>query len=304
MSPPAELGDDRWHRLLHDRATAPELIAKRLADRRRRRPLLGPDGRLFLVAADHTARGMTGVGDRPFAMASRRDLLARLLVALGTPGVDGLLASPDIVEDLVLLDGLHERVVVGTMNRGGLMGSAWELDDHMTAYDPQSIDRAELDGGKMLLRIDRRDPATLPTIEACARAVTDLAARDLMAMVEPLPYTTTDDGRAVLDPDPDELVRAVGVASGLGSTSARTWLKLPATPDVERVMAATSLPALILGGAPGDDPDREFAAWRRALQVPNVRGLVVGRSLLYPADDDVAAAVATAAAIVRPEEEP
>ena len=65
-------------------------------------------------------------------------------------------------------------------------------------------------------------------------------------------------------------------------------------------MAATSLPGLILGGTPGPDPESAFDEWRRAMAVPNVRGLVVGRSLLYPLDGDVAAAVATAAEIVHP----
>ena len=61
------------------------------------------------------------------------------------------------------------------------------------------------------------------------------------------------------------------------------------------------VPALILGGTPGPDPETAFDEWRRAMAVPNVRGLVVGRSLLYPPDGDVAAAVSTAAQIVHPE---
>jgi hypothetical protein len=36
------------------------------------------------------------------------------------------------------------------------------------------------------------------------------------------------------------------------------------------------------------------------MEVPNVRGLVVGRALLYPADGDVASAIDRAARIVRP----
>jgi len=36
---------------------------------------------------------------------------------------------------------------------------------------------------------------------------------------------------------------------------------------------------------------RELETWRAALAVPNVIGMVVGRSLLYPPDDDVAGAV-------------
>jgi hypothetical protein len=34
-----------------------------------------------------------------------------------------------------------------------------------------------------------------------------------------------------------------------------------------------------------------MASWRKALQMPTVRGFVIGRSLLFPPDDNVAAAV-------------
>ena len=54
-----------------------------------------------------------------------------------------------------------------------------------------------------------------------------------------------------------------------------------------------------LGGDPDANPEQTFAGWGAALQLPAVRGLVVGRTLLYPGDDDVAAAVDTAAALVR-----
>jgi hypothetical protein len=60
------------------------------------------------------------------------------------------------------------------------------------------------------------------------------------------------------------------------------------------------LPTLLLGGDPdGADPDETYAAWQAALALPSVRGLVVGRTLLYPADDDVARAVDTAVSMVR-----
>ena len=37
------------------------------------------------------------------------------------------------------------------------------------------------------------------------------------------------------------------VASSAGATSAYTWLKVPVVDDMERVMAASTLPALLLG---------------------------------------------------------
>jgi hypothetical protein len=291
------VSDERWLDLLATRATDPEAIARALAARSSR-PLLASDGNTFIIAIDHPARGMVGVSGQPFVMADRRDLLERTMTALANPGVDGVMATADILDDLALLGALDGKVAIGSINRGGLMGSAWELDDQLTAHTPEAIVEQGLDGGKMLLRIDLADKRSRYTIESCAEWITELAAAKKMAMLEPLPYTTNADGQAVLDTDDDALVKCVGIANALGASSAYTWLKLPATAQVERVMAATSLPGLILGGTPGPDPETAFDEWRRAMAVPNVRGLVVGRSLLYPPDEDVAAAVAIAAAIV------
>ena len=84
--------------------------------------------------------------------------------------------------------------------------------------------------------------------------------------------------------------------SELGNTAAHTWLKVPIVDDMERVMACSTLPALILGGEVSADPDAAYNSWHKALQLPTVKGLVIGRSLLYPPDDDVAGAVASSAA--------
>jgi hypothetical protein len=65
-----------------------------------------------------------------------------------------------------------------------------------------------------------------------------------------------------------------------------------------RALAATTLPTLLLGGEVSDDPDATYARWARALRLPTVRGLVVGRSLLYPPDGDVVGAVDIAAGLL------
>lgn len=278
------------------RARRPELIAARAAERRRR-PLLGADGRLMIVAADHPARGSLGVRGVPNAMANRYDLLRRLLVALSRPGVDGLLATADIIEDLLLLGALEDKVVFGSMNRGGLQGASFELDDRFTAYDAATIAAMGLDGGKMLTRIDPGDPGTVATLEAAGRAVTELGARGLVAMLEPFMCRRAD-GRVVNDLSAPAVVRSVAIVSGLGSTSSYSWLKLPVTDGMEEVMAATTLPTLLLGGDPAGPPEETYARWKAAIELPGVRGFVIGRALLYPHDGDVAAAVDAACALV------
>ena len=67
---------------------------------------------------------------------------------------------------------------------------------------------------------------------------------------------------------------------------------------MERVTEASTLPTVLLGGESGDRPDEMFARWQKALRLPNVRGLAVGRNILYPPDDDVAAAVDTAVSLL------
>ncbi len=290
--------DDQWLGLIEARLQSPNAAAKALKSRKRRK--LITDSQLFIVAADHTARGMLGVGDDPFAMGDRRKLLEALLVALENPQVDGVLGSADVIDELALLGVLDNKLVFGTMNRGGIMGASWELNDRMTAYTPQDIAARGLDGGKVLLRLADDDAGTGPTIEAVAKAVTQMADLKLPIMVEPLPYTGGNGGPAKYIDDNDKLLRAVSIASGLGSSSAYTWLKVPAGSQVERMMAATTLPGLILGGTPGPDPEATYSSWERAMKVPNVRGLVVGRSLLFPKDGDVVGAIARAARIVRP----
>ncbi|HEY8372096.1 MAG TPA: aldolase [Pseudonocardiaceae bacterium] len=291
--------DAQWAELLHTRATDPAAVARAYAERRRRPGLLSERGTLFLVAADHPARGALGVAGDPLAMADRRSLLERLLVALDNPEVDGVLATPDVVEELLLLGALHDKVVIGSMNRGGLAGASWEIDDRFTAYDARTLAERGLDGGKMLLRLVDDDPGTVPTLQACARAVSELAERGLMAMVEPLPYRRDESGRLVLQKGAAALARAVTVAGGLGTTSAYTWLKLPAPDEPGPVLGATTLPVVVLGGVPSADPAADLASWGAALRHPTVRGLVVGRALLYPPHGDVAAAVAAAADLLR-----
>jgi DhnA family fructose-bisphosphate aldolase class Ia len=280
------------------RARDPEAVAEAAA-RRARRPLLGASGRLMIVAADHPARGALGVGDRRLAMANRADLLERLCVALSRPGVDGVLATADILEDLLLLGVLEDKVVMGSMNRGGLAGAAFEMDDRFTGHRPEDIERMGFDAGKLLVRVDYDDPGSLTTLESAARAVDAMAARRLPVFVEPF-VSRRVDGRVRNDLSAEAVTRSIAIASGLGGTSAYTWLKLPVTDDADdmaEVLGASTLPVVLLGGEVGDQ-EAAYERWGKALRLPSVQGMVVGRSLLYPAEGSVETAVDTAVGLL------
>lgn len=292
-----QLTDDAYAALCEARIFDPASLQRALRDRKRR-TLAGGDGNLMILAADHTARGMIAASGDPLAVADRRVLLDNLLRGLSVPGVDGVMASADILEELAWLGALEGRVAIGTINRGGLKGALWELDDRITAYDPEHIASAGLDGGKLLLRIEFTDPGVARTIEMCGEVVTKLSDQGIACMVEPLPYLKDEAGHAYLDTRDEELIRAVAIASGLGSSSAYTWLKIPATPRIAEVAATTTMPILLLGGDPGEKRQEVVDGWEQAMREPNVRGLIPGRALLYPHDGDVEGIVETAVRIV------
>ncbi|MFJ9566566.1 aldolase [Streptomyces fuscichromogenes] len=287
---------DNVSRIVAARVHDPGAVAAAAARRVKATSLLGEHGKAMIIAADHPARGANGVGADPHAMADRFELLDRLCTALERPGVTGVLGTADILEDLLLLGVLDGKSVFGSMNRAGLAGSVFEIDDRFTGYDAETIADMGFDGGKMLTRIALTDPATPSVLQDTARAVNELNDRRLIAMVEPF-LSEWRDGRIRNDLSTDAVIKSVTIASGLGRRTAYTWLKLPVVQDMERVLAASTLPALLLGGEVRD-AEAAFASWGKALRQPTAQGLVVGRSLLYPAGGDVAGAVDKAVSLL------
>jgi hypothetical protein len=230
-------------------------------------------------------------------MANRYELLERLATALSRPGVDGVLGTPDIIDDLALLGCLEGKVVVGSLNRGGLRGSSFEMDDRITGYNIEGIIRDGLDFAKMLNRINLDDAGTSNMLTYSHEAVSAAAAAKLPIMLEPF-MSQWVDGKIKNDLSTDAVIDSINIANGLGNSSAYTWMKLPVVKNMAAVMEATTMPTLLLGGDPVGDPSETYSSWGKALELPGVRGLVVGRSLLYPQDGNVSAAIDTAVKLV------
>jgi len=291
------LTDKQYNELIQARLKSPESFKKALVSRKRRK-MVGKDGRLLIVAADHTARGIISAGSEKYIIANRRLLLDRLVRSLSNPNVDGVLASADIVEELAWLGALESKLVFGTMNRGGYLGTTWGLDDPMTAYDADSIAELGLDAGKVLVRFEDTDIGVGRTIEYVVEAMRLLAEREIVCLVEPLPYKKDATGMPMLDKSTDRLDKIVSITAGFGSSASYTWLKLPSWTSHVTLRESTTLPILLLGGDPGENLDTTFEEWRSAMQIPNVIGLVAGRPLLYPFDNDVERSVDRVAKLV------
>src|SRR5262249_38784230 len=144
------------------RVRQPNLAREELA-KRKRRDVLAPDGRLVILAADHPARSVTRVGDRPTAMGHRLDYLGRIVRVLAASNIDGLMATSDLIDEVPLVNYyvkqrgghgfLDNKVLLGSMNRTGLSGTEHEMMDRTSSYmTGKRIKQMNLDGAKLLWR--------------------------------------------------------------------------------------------------------------------------------------------------------
>lgn len=289
------------------RVDEPEVI-KQYAQNRKRRQKIAPDGKLTILAADHPARRITKSGDDPLLMGNRQEYLGRVLRVITSPDCDGVMATTDIIEDLFIVsylvheqggpDFLAEKVILGCMNRGGLGGCTFEMDDTFTSFTADSISTLSLDGAKMMFRLEVNSYDSAKTITACAHAVNSLNELGIPAFIEPLAVVKTESGYKNVKTAADQ-IKMNGIASALGDSSLGIWLKIPYCEDFPLVVKSTACPILILGGESLGNPVpvlNDFADGMKAGK--NVRGALVGRNVLFPGKDDPAAVAAAVYKIV------
>jgi DhnA family fructose-bisphosphate aldolase class Ia/sugar phosphate isomerase/epimerase len=297
------LTEETFAELTELRVKQPDLIREELANRKRR-AAVAPEGRLVILAADHPARSVTRVGTHPTAMGHRLDYLSRIVRVMAVSNIDGLMATSDLIDEVVLAnylakqrggpDFLANKVLIGSMNRTGLSGTEHEMMDRTSSYmTGKRIQQMHLDGAKLLWRWvptgERNDRYALETLERVAKAVEELAELDLPAFVEPLPVSKTEHGYRT-DHSTDNIIKAVGIASALGYYTGRVWLKIPYCADFARVAKSTTMPVLLLGGEATGKPSDTIEDFVRGMGAgPNIRGALVGRNVLFCGEDDPAA---------------
>lgn len=281
------------------------IIREEMKNRQRRERPWGEN--LIIIAADHPARRVTRVGENDLAMGDRQQYLGRILRVLIHNRVDGVMTTPDIMDDLFLINYFYKenggesfldnKILLGCTNRGGLSGSSYEMDDLLTAYTVEDIINCNLDGAKMMFRIDletRQARYSQKTIEICSKIIRTCNKNNIPAFVEPLPVCREKDGTYIVQYNADDIIKSIGIATALGGSSSNIWLKIPYVANFEQVVRSTSNPILMLGGESTGNPTDILENFERGLGAgPNVKGCLVGRNLLYPGfDDPYASAVA------------
>ena len=290
------------------RVNDPDVVTSRAESRKRPSRWVKPDGNVVILAADHPARSVTSAAGSDLIMGDRYGYLGRLVRVLSSPWCDGILGTPDILEDLLILDhlivegGLESildgRIMVGTMNRGGLAGSTFEMDDTFTAYTVDHIAQSGIDAAKVMFRLDLAQPDSVKTITTCAEAINACIDRNIPMYLEALPVEQTEAGYKVIK-TPEALIKTIGIATGLGKSSMNTWIKIPYCENYSDVVRSTTCPVLMLGGESSGDPTRIFREFSSGMAAgKNVRGALVGRNVHHPGDSDPAAVAAAVYGVV------
>ena len=307
FNPKTFLSSSVMARITQLRVENPDEILEITGKRPARRPMPA-DGKLCILAADHPARGITVAGGDAFGMADRQDYLSRIVRVIAGGAVDGVMATMDILEDLLflhhlmlesgapgLLDG---KWLVPSLNGAGISGSAWELNDQLIGPSPETCIRLGMDGGKARLRICSSERDSLATIQSVAGAISEMNRFRMPFFLAPMPVERGETGWEPVN-EAESLARILGIATGLGDSSRYIWLTLPYCADFGRVVSATSLPILLEQGSGSDGMGAILSTVAHGLSAgSNVRGTMLGSEVLYSEHGDPLVAARAVAGLV------
>jgi DhnA family fructose-bisphosphate aldolase class Ia len=228
-----------------------------------------------ILAADHRARGVVTV--EPY-----QGYVDALVKAL--PSCDGILATAQPLADLAEAGHVTARHrTYLSLNRTGLAGSVFELDDRPVA----SVARAAADGWtgvKHMTRIDLADPLTSAALELLGRVLEQAKAAALEALVEPLVWR---DGRVARDTD--SIVFAAVIAHDMGAPVIKVPVPAVAPGEerrraVARVVASVGVPVLFLGGPLGPAGRPAVLDEVRDVMHGGGSGMAIGRAVYQDPD--------------------
>ncbi len=249
--------------------------------------VLAVDGRAVVLAADHRARGIVTI-------ERYADYVAALCAAL--PMCDAVMASAQPLADLVRIGVQDGQATLLSLNRTGLAGTAFELDDRLVAT-VEGAAAAGYTGVKVMTRVDRNDPSGAAQLEMLGTVIEQSRGLELDCLVEPLTWTN-----GAMDRTVDGIVWSAVIAHDMGAP----LLKVP-VPDVaggearaqavRRVVDSVGVPVLFLGGPRVRERD-DVLAEVSDVMAGGGAGMAIGRAVYQ--DPDPAQMAKAIAAIVHP----
>lgn len=297
----AYLGDELFQALNEIKAFHPQVIEEEAA--LRKKPGF-PHDKLVFAAADHNARMINEYKGNPIGLSNRREYLSRLVRMLQSDAIDGIEATPDIIEDLLIINKLRReagekafldgKMLVGTVNRGGLKNTVWEMDDLPACFTVERIAKLRMDGVKFMIRVNPLDARSRHTVRYCADAVNEAEKYGLPVFIEALYVETAETGFA-MKTDSESLCKVVGVVGALGCTSANKWIEVPLNQEYHVPTSATTCPVLVVPDEVESEPLAVVKEYTKEIGLNyNIRGILLGRNVMYNESDPLPIAEAIA----------
>jgi DhnA family fructose-bisphosphate aldolase class Ia len=244
----------------------------------------------LILAADHRARAV-------LTTENWAEYFGSLAKAL--PYCDGILATAQPLSGLAAaghITALHRTYL--SLNRTGLAGSEFELDDRLVASVPRAT-REGWTGVKHMTRIDFTDPVTPSALELLGQVLEQANEQGLEALVEPLIW---QHGR--IRRDPDAVVLAAVIAHDMGAPVIK--VPVPAVAPgterqraVARVVASVGAPVLFLGGPRSEGGRDRVLEEVRDVMEGGGAGMAMGRTIYQ--DPDPAEMAGLVDALIHPE---
>jgi DhnA family fructose-bisphosphate aldolase class Ia len=231
----------------------------------------------LILAADHRARAVLTTENWEAFFGS----LAKAL-----PYCDGILATAQPLSGLAEAGHItpQHRTYL-SLNRTGLAGSVFELDDRLVASVPRAASEGWT-GVKHMTRIDLADPVTAPALELLGQVLERARREGLEALVEPLLWR---DGH--VSRDPDDVVLAAVIAHDMGAPVIKVPVpSAPSGPErrraVGRIVASVGAPVLFLGGprAQGERGRDRVLDEVRDVMRGGGNGMAMGRTIYQDPD--------------------
>ena len=208
----------------------------------------------------------------------------RTALTAALPACDGILASRQPLEDLVRSGAVRpDQRTYLSINRTGLAGSAFELDDRLVTTVAAAVTEGWT-GIKHMTRLDLSDPVTSPALELLGQVLEQSRAAGLEALIEPLVWR---DGRVARDTD--SVVLAAVIAHDMGAPVVKVPVPAVASGGerqraVARVVASVGVPVLFLGGPMGPAGRQPVLDEVRDVMAGGGSGMAMGRTLYQDPD--------------------
>lgn len=282
-----------YNEINYIRTYEPQII---ISETNKRKKPIKFSEKIVLAAADHNARMINEYKGNKIGLSNRHEYLSRLVRMLFSSELDGVEASPDILEDLIIINYLTQKrmnfnflenkILIGTVNRGGLKNTVWEMDDMCTCFTVDRINKLNLDGVKFMIRINPQDELSKNTLKYCTQVVNEAENYNLPIFIECLFVVNDAKGGYKLLTDTESLIKSVGVVSSLGCTASQKWLEVPLNNEYKTVTDATTCSILVVPDELMSLPIEVIKEYTKEMKInENVRGILLGRNVMFNEHD-------------------